>query len=293
MKRALRRSFFIGGFKNQPVGKLQTNRKRESAVENPAKTSGWEGWKKRGTAAGLHLLASVGVAALAGVLVYLVWYPDPYDEVAGGSGLFRLLVAVDVVLGPLLTFVVFDRSKPRRKLWRDMAVVLSLQLAALGYGLWTVFEVRPVYLVHEVDRFTVVTAVDIDPLELSQAQPEFRKLPWFGVRVIGVRASKGAAERLEAIESGLAGKDVSRMPKYWQALDDGNRAMIRARARELAFLRAKAKDGGQALDAAVQQTGLASAQLLALPMVGQQDDWSVLMDRRDLRIVGFVHIDGF
>ena len=60
------------------------------------------------------------VAALAAILVFLVWYPGPFRELAGGRGLFVLLTSVDVVLGPLLTFAVFDRTKSRRHLRLDL-----------------------------------------------------------------------------------------------------------------------------------------------------------------------------
>lgn len=250
-------------------------------------------WKERSQAAGIHLLASLAVASFAAVLVYMVWYPYPYREVAGGNGLFRLIVAVDVVLGPLLTFVVFNRAKPRAELWRDLAVVAMLQLAALGYGLWTVFQARPVYLVHEVDRFRVVTAAEIDPAELPQAKPEFQRLPLHGIRVIGVRKARDSDEMLRSIESALAGKDVSAMPGRWQELDGDNQVQIRAQARDLASLRSRAKGTGAALEELIATAGVAPEEVIALPLVGRSYDWAVVMDRRDLRIIGYLPIDLF
>lgn len=250
-------------------------------------------WKERSRAATLHLLASLVVAALAAVLVFWVWFPYPYSEVAGGSGLFRLMVSVDVVLGPLLTFAVFNRAKPWSVLRLDLSVIVVLQAAALLYGVYTVYEARPVYLVHEVDRFRVVTAVDIDPADLTGALPEFRDLPHYGIRVIGVRPPRDAAEKVRSLESALAGKDISFMPQRWQELDDANRAEIRKRAREVAFLRSRAKDGGKALDRLLADRGIPPEQVIALPIVGRRDDWSVLMDRRTLQIIGYLPIDAF
>lgn len=250
-------------------------------------------WKERGRAAVLHFGASLALAALAAWLVFGVWFPYPYREVSGGRNLFVLLVSVDVVIGPLLTLVVFNRAKPSRELWRDLAVIAMLQLAALGYGLRTVYEVRPIYLVHEVDRFKVITPADIDRAELTQARPEFRELPLHGVQMIGVRPARDAAENLSAIESALAGRDISAMPQRWQALDDANRAQIRARARDMAFLRARAADGGAELDRLIATAGLKPDQVIALPLVARSYDWSVLMDAKDLRIIGYLPIDAF
>ena len=100
-------------------------------------------------AAVAHLLCSVGVALLAGALVFGLWFPYPYRELAGGRELFLLIVAVDVVCGPLLTMVLYNPAKPRAELWRDLGLVVIIQLAALGYGLHVVWQSRPVYLVQE------------------------------------------------------------------------------------------------------------------------------------------------
>jgi hypothetical protein len=106
----------------------------------------------RFSAATIHLGLSLLVAALAALLVFLVWYPYPYREISGGRDLFLLLVAVDVIMGPLLTLTIFNLKKPKGELRRDLAVIGLLQLAALGYGLCTMAVARPVHLVFEIPR---------------------------------------------------------------------------------------------------------------------------------------------
>ena len=66
-------------------------------------------WRSRIHAASIHLGCSLVVAALAAGLVFTLWYPWPYRIISGGTELFALLVSVDAVLGPLVSFVVFDR----------------------------------------------------------------------------------------------------------------------------------------------------------------------------------------
>ena len=53
-----------------------------------------------------HLLASALVAGGCAALVFWLWYPQPYDVLAGGVKLFVLVTSGDVILGPLLTLVV-------------------------------------------------------------------------------------------------------------------------------------------------------------------------------------------
>ena len=103
-----------------------------------------------------HLAISCLVAAGAAALVFGLWFPFPYRYLSGGRELFLLIVAVDVVSGPLLTAVLFSPTKPRKELWLDLSIVVLLQLGTLGYGLYTVQAARPLYLVLELDRFKVI-----------------------------------------------------------------------------------------------------------------------------------------
>ena len=80
-----------------------------------------------------------------------------------------LVVSCDLVLGPLITFTIFDKRKPWPELRRDLAIVVALQLAALGYGLHTVIIARPVVLALEEDRFRVVAAPGVLETELPRA----------------------------------------------------------------------------------------------------------------------------
>ena len=87
-------------------------------------------WKGRLRASGIHLGISLCIALLAALLVFGLWYPYPYREISGGRALFLLMTAVDVVMGPLITLVVFNQAKRRKELVLDFTVVAVLQLAA-------------------------------------------------------------------------------------------------------------------------------------------------------------------
>ena len=63
--------------------------------------------------AALHLLVSALLAAALAAVIFRIWYPPPYDALAGGRLLFLLLVGVDVVCGPLLTLLMYTRRKTR------------------------------------------------------------------------------------------------------------------------------------------------------------------------------------
>ena len=124
-------------------------------------------FQARLTAAALHLLICAAVAALTALLVFGIWFPYPYREVAGGRDLFLLILGVDVVCGPILTLVLFNPRKPRKELVRDLTLVALIQLVALAYGIHAVMQARPVLLAFEADRFRSVSVVEIDPAKLA------------------------------------------------------------------------------------------------------------------------------
>ena len=90
---------------------------------------------------GLHALLSTFAATLGILVVFGLWYPPPLNTASGVTRIFLIVLAVDVVLGPLLTFVVFKRGKKTLKF--DLAIIATLQIAALCYGMWTVAQGRP------------------------------------------------------------------------------------------------------------------------------------------------------
>jgi len=247
--------------------------------------------RSRLRAAAIHLALSVAVALLAAALVFLVWYPMPFREVSGGRELFFLVVTVDVVLGPLITFAVFNRRKPWRELRRDLAVVVVLQLAALGYGLHTVFVARPVAVVLEVDRLKVVTAADLQGQDPADIPPAWRSPPWWGVQVLAARrASK--AETGEVVELAMQGLDIGVRPRFWGPASEAPQAIDHA-AKPLAALRAKHAAQAARFDEAVAASGIGPDRLKYLPVVARLSNWSALIESGTGRIVGYVPFDGF
>lgn len=244
-------------------------------------------------AAALHLLISLVLAAIAAGLVFGVWYPSPFVEISGGQSLFLLLVSVDVVLGPLLTLAVFNIRKPRRELITDLGVIGLLQVAALLYGIWTVYLARPVYLVHEVDRFQVVTAAEVDLEDLKAAPPELQDLPWRGIKTIGVRKAVDEEEKFKSLELALAGLDVARRPGWWRPLDETHRAIMAERGKSLTDYATRAGYVQAAVDKQLAAADVRADEVWVFPVVARSSTWSVMIHRRTMAVVGYLPVDGF
>jgi len=89
-----------------------------------------------------HIAISLVLVGIALSLMWLRWFPGPLFATDGGGIGLKLLLLVDLVLGPLLTFVVFNPNKARRETVLDLSVIALLQLGAYGYGLWNIHSVR-------------------------------------------------------------------------------------------------------------------------------------------------------
>ena len=248
-------------------------------------------WKDRALAAFAHLGLSLAVATVAAALVFFVWYPYPYREISGGRELFFLVVAVDVVLGPLLTFAVFNRNKPLKELKLDLAMIIALQLAALAYGLWTVAVARPVHLVFEYDRFRPIHAIEIEESQLAKAQPQLRQLSWTGPSPLGLRPLVGN-EKIDATMAALAGVHLGLQAQYWQAYELC-RAEVLKTGKPMAELRQRFAAQSALIDDAVRGARRSDAQLLWVPMVSRKEFWTVLVDAQTAQPLAFLPIDSF
>jgi hypothetical protein len=230
------------------------------------------------------------VAALCAALVFLLWYPGPYRKLSGGGDLFLLVTTVDVIIGPLLTFAVFNPIKGWPHLRRDLAVIACLQLAALGYGLHTVYLARPVALVFEKDRFRVVSAADVYEAELGKGRREYERLPLAGPWTLGARSLRDGAENTDAIFLALKGYDVAHRPVFWQPYDESKAEALRL-ARPMSVLIEHYPQRRLQVDAILAELKLDPTKTTFLPLMARVDAVVLLNDRGD--VAGFAPFDGF
>lgn len=245
----------------------------------------------RFTASGLHLAISAGIAIAIVTAMKLIWYPYPYFEAMGAGGLILILVTVDVTIGPLITLIVFDRSKP--ELTRDLSIVALCQLAALIYGIHVVFLARPVYAVFNVNSFDLVVASEIDPSEIKKAQrDEFKSLPLWGPQIIAAKMPTDIKESNAILFSSvLGGADLYDLPRYYVPYSE-LASQAKAAAKPLEILRKK--PGSTALVAEfISRTGLQDAQLGFVPFRAKKEVFSAVLERDKGKVIGFLPIDPY
>lgn len=235
-------------------------------------------------AASLHLalsaLAGIGVLAL----VLLAWYPEPMTRLHSVRTIVVIMVAVDVFIGPLLTFLLFDPRKSRLAL--DLAAVVTLQLLALFYGLHTVHQGRPAFVVLVEDRFEVVSPAELKPEIRARARhnPESLVDPLLP-RWVALRLPAAQADREALVLDGLEkGEDLQHhAERYVPLLEAADTAT--AAALPIARLRALNPSRSAEIDAALERAGLAEDAVRYLPLRGPARDGAVLLSARDATVL--------
>jgi hypothetical protein len=165
----------------------------------------------------VHFLISACLVLLIVLLVFCLWYPSPLHSAVGVTKIFLVLIVVDVVLGPCLTFLVYKQGK--KSLAMDLSIICALQLGALLYGLNAMAEGRPAWLVFVGDHFTLVRANEIDERKLADAPVEYRNPSWFGAQWVFVVEPEDVEEKNDLLfESVFAGIDISQRPNLYRPL---------------------------------------------------------------------------
>jgi len=124
-------------------------------------------------ATGVHLCLSLGIFLYLAYQIYYNWYPQPYFAIDGGWQGIRLVAAVDLVLGPFITFLIFDLTKSRREIIFDLATIALIQFAALFYGVYLTYNQRPISIVL-VDEYMLSSTMEQYGGKLRSEQDLFR-----------------------------------------------------------------------------------------------------------------------
>ena len=117
-----------------------------------------------------HLGLSIIIFLVVLYFIVFHWYPQPFFTTDGGWQGVRLIAAVDIILGPLLTLIIFNPTKKELKM--DVSIIAFIQIAALVSGLYVVHNERPVAKIFRDGTFHMVTAYDMTERDIAVSDLE-------------------------------------------------------------------------------------------------------------------------
>jgi hypothetical protein len=240
------------------------------------------------TAFAVHLASSACVlTAILGGL-YLGWYRWPGWYLTGVLRVLVIVAIVDLGLGPTLTLIVANPLKPRRKLARDIGVIVAVQIAALIYGAATLWQGRPLYYTFSADRLELVQAVDVEADERALALRQNAALAphWYSrPRWVWAPLPADPEEAAKIVNQAVvgSGKDVIDMPRYFKPWEQGL-PKLREQLQRLDDIKYLSEEERRALRERLAHSGLAADQRNALIMWGGSRRLLVLFDPTTLEI---------
>ena len=240
----------------------------------------------------LHLLGSAGALTLVLGALYLGWYRWPGWYLTSVLHVVGIVVLVDLVIGPTLTLIVANPRKARRVFARDVAVIVTVQLAALVYGTVTLWSGRPLYYTFSADCLEIVQASDIETPEAATAQRRNPALAphWYSLpRWIWAPLPDDPDEAAHIVNDKLmgSGKDIIDMPRYFKPWAQGL-PELRDQLVRLDDLRYLSKPQKQTLRLQMSERGLSVNERNTMIMWGGSQELLAVFDPATLHILALL-----
>ena len=166
--------------------------------------------------------------------VLLIWYPAPLDRAVDVNQIFYMLVVIDVILGPILGFIVYKEYKKSLKL--DLSIIIIFQLIALGYGLYNLEKGRPVWIAYNVDRFELIRKNEIYDRDIEKAKDKYKYTSFLKPQFVAVKFSIDNKERNNNLfDEVLGGISIAQRPERYVDINQV-KSQIKSRSQDLKVL---------------------------------------------------------
>lgn len=245
--------------------------------------------KQKINASLLHLAISAIVISVFVLIVWFIWYPSPFLYIEGGFQIIMILIGVDVILGPLLTLIIY---KPGKKwLVFDLSVIAAVQIAALIYGTYTIYLERPQYIVFTVDRFNLIAAGSIDTSKLQDKTLEsnFFDQP----KLVFALQPEDIKVKEQILENAFAGgKDIDQLPELYRQYAQHKETILhnhhQLKLNNLLETYPKAESEIKKIEKSQQMN---RDSFIFYPLTGKKRDLVIILNNKNAQQIGYLDID--
>lgn len=240
-------------------------------------------WAAKGRALSWHLALSALILIPFTIVIAFVWFPGPLFTTDGGWQGLRIMLFVDMVIGPALTFLVFNPSKSRRETAMDLGVIALIQAAALTYGYLSVESQRPMAVVFSEGEFVVVAKDRFKNRDVPyEVWASLQPGPPYWAYVQPARDIDEQLQRLsQAMNGGFAPHE---MPETYRPL-----AAHLTELEQHSRAPKDVPDFDSRLEKILRSSGRSIEQVLLLSLKGYYRTGTLVLDRDDGRVLGAVY----
>lgn len=235
----------------------------------------------------IHLGLSTVIYLVLLYHIVFVWYPQPYFSADGGWQGVRLITGVDLVLGPVLTLIVFKAGKPGLK--RDLGVIAALQIAALVWGTWIVHDQRTVMVTYAEGNFYAINGEEVRnaggnaPAIAAQAA----RTPAYAF----VRLPADKKERTQLIMRTLvSGRPLQQLGEHYEPLDSKNLPEVLAGSQDINGYIKAAETNRALVDQFLTEHGGAIADYAFFPLYCRYQSLILVLHRHGGSVAGKLDI---
>lgn len=231
----------------------------------------------------LHILVSFFTAFIVVGLIVFIWYPLPLTTAVGVIPIFLMMIVINVIIAPLLGLIVYKEGKKTLK--ADLSIIIALQILALGYGVYSTEQGRPVWIAYNVDRFELVRKNEIITDHIEQALPQFQHPSWFKPQWVGVEFAKDANVRSDDLfAEALGGISIAQRPERYVDFVQA-KPQLQQRAKSLKEL--NQYNNAKQVDRILSKYPAADA---FVPLKGNTVDMTVLINKDKGEVVKIVDL---
>jgi len=249
--------------------------------------------KFRFKAFSVHLISSATVLALILSGLYFGWYRWPGWYLSEVSKVVVVMIGVDLVLGPTLTFIIANKNKPRREFTRDVAIIVLIQLCALLYGSASLWNGRPICYAYSEGFLQLVQAYDIsaDEMRLGREHNPSLAPSWYSLpRWVWAPLPEDQDAQQTILASAVTGgDDVISMPRYYKRWQDGT-SSLKSQLKKVDELKYFSKSDKDALKKKMKEAGFADDQPDTMVFTGRSSPLLAVFDAKSLAITALFRV---
>ncbi len=236
----------------------------------------------------IHLGISLVILAALLYAVIFIWYPPPFFAFDGGWQGVRLIAGVDIVLGPLLTLMIYNPAKGMRKLKRDLVIIAAIQFSSLAAGTWIVADQRTAMVTFANNRFVSMNQTQVEESEVTEEVLTTLKIEHPPMAF--VKLPEDSSDRNELIMSNLSGKPLFKRGDLYQPLTAQNRLKIVEQGFALEDVAAMSKELEKSVSEFLVRVEKRVDEVVALPLYCRFGIVSLVLERDGGKIVDTLEV---
>ncbi|HEY5636341.1 MAG TPA: hypothetical protein VIS77_05515 [Burkholderiales bacterium] len=247
-------------------------------------------FRAKARAFGIHAGISAALFVAIVTVAVLAWLPPPYFWIDGGVFIVSVAAAVDLILGPALTFFLYRPG--RKQLALIFTVIAFVQSAALTWGVQVLYAGRPQVVVYagypRMEFFPIGEALLRDgPRTLEQLRALSPERP----PLLLVPLPKDKAEaRATVVAASVVGTSVLRMSERFLPLEGEALEEVLAAGQTREQMEATWPGAGARIEAFASERGVPATAFAFVPVYGRYSSALLAIDRANGRLAGHVYL---